>query len=400
MNDRVEIRPRGPARGSIRPPGSKSITNRALVCAALADGESLLAGALDCDDTRAMAESLRLLGATIEHDPAAATMRVVGCGGDLAGGRVELFAGGSGTTARFLTALAAIGRGTYRIDGSPQMRGRPMGDLLDALDQLGADAAAENGDRRLPLVVRGRGLRGGRAALQSGESSQFLSGLLMASPYAGGDVALTVAGALVSRPYVDMTRAVMASFGVEVEERPKQRFAIAAPRRYRARRYEIEPDATAAGYFFAAAAVTGGEATVEGLSRGCLQGDLELCECLWRMGCEVIYGSDRVTVRGRPLHGIDVDMNSISDAAPTLAVAALFAAGPTTIRGIAHVRHKESDRIGALAVELRKLGAAVIERADGLTISPGPLRAAEVDPHGDHRQAMSLAVAGLSAPGV
>lgn len=360
----------------------------------------MLTGALDCDDTRAMIESLRLLGASVDHDSATATIRVVGCGGKLPTGTVELHAGDSGTTARFVTAIAATGCGTYRIDGSPQMRRRPMGDLLNALEQLGGQAASESDGGRLPVVVRGRGLRGGRAALRGDTSSQFLSGLLMAAPYADADVELDILGELVSRPYVDMTRAVMASFGVEVEDRGPQCFAITVPSRYRAARYKIEPDATATGYFLAAAAITQGEVTVEGLSRGSLQGDVELCECLRRMGCEVMFDPNRVTVRGRELHGIDVDMNSMSDAAPTLAVAALFAVGQTTIRGIAHARHKESDRIGTLAAELRKFGATVDERADGLTITPGPLHAAEIDPHTDHRLAMSLSLAGLSVPGV
>lgn len=400
MVDRVEIRPNGPLRASIRPPGSKSITNRALLCAALAEGESVLTGALDCDDTRAMIDGLRRLGIAVEHDRAAATVRVTGRSGDLPSGEVELYAADSGTTARFLTAIAALGHGTYRIDGSPRMRGRPIGDLLEALGQLGAEVVSQSGNGCLPVLVHGRGLRGGRATLAGDVSSQFLSGLLMSAPYADADVELAVVGTLVSRPFVDMTLAVMASFGVVADEPEPGHFTVSAGQRYRARRYEIEPDATAAGYFLAAAAITQGEVTVEGLSRDSLQGDMAFCECLRRMGCEVRYDLDRVTVSGRQLQGIEIDMGAISDAVPTLAVAALLATGETTIRGVAHIRRKESDRIGDLAAELRKFGAKVAEHDDGLTITPGPLHGAEVDPHDDHRLAMSLALVGLSVPGV
>ena len=197
-----------------------------------------------------------------------------------------------------------------------------------------------------------------------------------------------------------MTLGVMASFGIELETPEPGRFFAAAPRRYRARRYAIEPDATAASYFFAAAAITGGEVTVEGLSRSSLQGDVAFCDCLQRMGCRVRYGENEITVVGRPLGGLDVDMNAISDTAQTLAAVALVADGPTTIRGVAHIRHKETDRIHALAIEMGKLGAEVQERSDGLTITPRPLRAAEIDPHDDHRMAMSLALVGLASPGV
>ena len=400
MNDRVEIPPSDPVRGSIRPPGSKSVTNRALLCAALAEGESILTGALDCDDTRAMADCLRRLGAVVEIASSRTDVRIMGRGGKLPDGEVELYADGSGTTARFVAAVAAIGQGTYRIDGSPQLRRRPIGGLLDSLEQLGAEVSATSDERLLPIVIRGRGLRGGRAILRGDASSQFLSGLLVAAPCAAREVELVVPGRLVSRPYVDMTLSVMASFGVAVEEREPQRFAISAPQHYRPARCAIEPDATAAGYFLTAAAITSGEVTVEGLARDGLQGDVALCECLRQLGCDITYGPGRVTVAGKPLRGIDVDMSEMSDAAPTLAVAALFAAGPTTIRGIAHVRRKESDRIGALAEELRKLNAEVVEHDDGLTIVPGPLHAAQLDPHDDHRLAMSLSLTGLVVPGV
>jgi 3-phosphoshikimate 1-carboxyvinyltransferase len=400
VTESIEIHPSGPVRGTIRPPGSKSITNRALVCAALAEGESLLTGALDSEDTRVMLESLGRLGVAVEHNPVAATVRVAGCGGRLPAGPVDLYVANSGTTARFLTAMLSLGQGVYRLDGTPRMQERPIADLLDALRQLGVEVVSESPGGCPPVVVRGRGLRGGRATIAGNISSQFLSGLLLVAPYADTDVELTVEGTLVSRPYIDMTLAVMASFGVQVQNADPCRFIIPAAQHYRGQHYAIEPDASAASYFFAAAAITQGEATVEGLSRDSLQGDVAFADCLARMGCDVRCSADSITVVGHPLSGIDVDMNAISDTAQTLAAVALFAEGSTTIRGIAHIRHKETDRIHALAVELRKLGAAVEERPDGLTVTPGVLRGAEIDTYDDHRMAMSLALPGLVVPGV
>ncbi len=393
------MRPGGPVYGVVRPPGSKSITNRALVCAALADGESLLTGALDSDDTRVMIEALGRLGLDVTHDPAASTLRVAGCGGRLPASSADLAVENSGTTMRFLTALVTLGHGTYRIDGSPRMRERPIEDLLAALRQLGADAQSEQGNGCPPVLIRAAGLPGGQAQIAGAISSQFLSGLLMAAPYAQNPVELRVIGHLVSQPYVRMTLAVMRAFGVAVDEHRHERFAV--PRgAYLARRYAIEPDASAASYFFAAAAITQGEVTVEGLARDSLQGDVAFCECLARMGCEVRYGRDSITVTGRPLRGIEVDMDPISDTVQTLGAVALFASGPTTVVGVAHIRHKETDRIAALATELRKLGAEVEERPDGLRIAPKPLCGATIDTYGDHRMAMSLALVGLKVPGV
>jgi len=400
VNDAIEIQPTGPLRGSIRPPGSKSITNRALVCAALAEGESLLSGALDSEDTRVMIDALGQLGLAIDHDLPSGTIRVHGCGGRFPASEADLYVANSGTTVRFLTALVALGHGTFRLDGTPRMRQRPIKDLLDALRQLGADASSESQGGCPPVVVRAGGLPGGRATVAGNISSQFLSGLLMAAPCAAGQVELALAGPLVSKPYVEMTLAVMSAFGVQVEVENLQRFVVPAGQSYRACRYEIEPDASAAGYFFAAAAVTGGQITVEGLTRNSIQGDVAFCDCLARMGCRVRYGPKSITVVGGPLRGIAVDMNAISDTVQTLAAVALFAEGPTTITGVAHIRHKETDRISALATELGKLGAEVDDRPDGLRIVPRRLRSARIETYDDHRMAMSLAVVGLAAPGV
>ncbi len=400
MAGSIEIRPTGPLRASIRPPGSKSITNRALVCAALADGESVLSGALDSEDTQVMVAALRQLGIHVEHDPAAAIIRVTGCGGRIPTAQANLFAANSGTTIRFLTAMLTLGHGEYHLDGTARMRERPIGDLLETLRQLGANVATETGSGCPPVTIHANGLSGGQATVGGDISSQFLSGLLLAAPYARSNVDLTVRGVLVSQPYIEMTREVMESFGVRVETIHSGRFTIAAPTHYQARAYAIEPDASAASYFFAAAAITQGEVTVEGLSRDSLQGDVIFCDCLKRMGCSIRYGDNNITVAGGPLSGINVDMNGISDTVQTLAAAALFAQGTTTIRGVAHIRHKETDRIHALAVELRKFGAEVEEREDGLVITPQPLHGAEINTYDDHRMAMSMALVGLVVPGV
>ncbi|MHB1038216.1 MAG: 3-phosphoshikimate 1-carboxyvinyltransferase [Pirellulales bacterium] len=400
MPDSIEITPTGPIRGTIRPPGSKSITNRALVCAAMAEGETVLQGALDSEDTRVMIDALRQLAIPVAVDLAARCVRIVGCGGRLpaAGGNIDV--ANSGTTMRFLAAMVAAGQGVFRLDGIDRMRHRPIEDLLDALGQLGVDAQSEFGTGCPPVVIRAEGLRGGHAVIRGEVSSQFLSGLLMAAPYAAGPVELMVEGALVSQPYIKMTLAVMASFGVPVESRDLHAFHVPNDRRYRGRVYAVEPDASAASYFFGAAAVTGGRITVEGLSRQSLQGDVAFCDCLERMGCDVRYEADRITVTGKPLAGIEVDMNAISDTVQTLAAVALAAKGPTTITGVAHIRHKETDRIGNLATELRKLGAAVEELPDGLRIVPGRLHRARIETYNDHRMAMSLALVGLVTPGV
>jgi len=403
-----------PIRGRIRPPGSKSITNRALICAALADGNSTLLGALDSEDTRVMIDSLGRLGIAIKSHDRGRTLDVHGCGGAIPTESADLFVGNSGTTIRFLTALCALGRGRYRLDGVERMRERPIGDLLDALHQLGANCRGEDRAGFPPVIVEANGLRGGGSKIRGDISSQFLSGLLMATPYAEADVEIVVDGPLVSRPYIAMTLRIMEAFGVRiVYATDLADFGVPAPQKYQGRSYIIEPDASAASYFWAAAAITGGEVTVEELTRDSLQGDVTFTECLARMGCRVHYSADGITVRGRAERGIDVDMNAISDTVQTLAAVALFANSPTTIRGVAHIRHKETDRIGDLARELRKFGATVEELPDGLRITPLPpgeggsrsepregLRAIEIETYDDHRMAMSLALAGLVRPGV
>ncbi|MCA9048513.1 MAG: 3-phosphoshikimate 1-carboxyvinyltransferase [Planctomycetaceae bacterium] len=412
MSHFIEISPaKRPVCGTIRPPGSKSITNRALVLAALADGTSTLNGVLDSTDTRVMLESLRRLSVKCDHDPVSRACMVDGCSGMLpensesveSDGCVELWLENSGTSIRFLTAACTLGQRRYRLDGVARMRQRPILDLVDALRQLGANVSCEQPPGDCPPVIvdgtAGR-LLGGRVSIRGDISSQFLSGLLMAAPCAEGPVLIEVEGDLVSKPYVLMTLQMMAAFGVDVEY-PKDLSSFAVPQqRYTARRYNIEPDASAASYFFGAAAVTGGTVTVEGLSQSALQGDIYFVTALQQMGCEVEWREDSVTVRGRTLHGVDIDMNAISDTAQTLAAVAVFADSPTTIRRVEHMRHKETDRIAAVVTELRRAGIRADEFADGLTVYPGTPLPAEIHTYDDHRMAMSIALLGLKSPGI
>ena len=412
MSVRPIIPAAGPVTGSVRPPGSRSLTNRALMAAALAEGTSDLEPVGLSDDTRICAEALRTLGISIQVDEAHRRMRVVGCAGSVprppkAGrlgrpGPKEIFTGDSGTATRFLTALAAAGRGRYRVDGSPRMRERPIQDLLDGLASLGVRAESEAHSGCPPVVLETEGLRGGEVRVSGSVSSQFLSALLMAAPAASGPVRIVVAGELVSRPYVDMTLAVMADFGVRVRREGYARFEVPAPAAYRARRYAVEPDASSASYFLASAAVTGGRVTVEGLARDSAQGDARFADLLAAMGCRVEWSDAGVTVAGPPqLRGIRADMNAMPDMVPTLAPLALLARGPTVIENVANLRVKESDRLAALATELGRLGAEIEERPDGLAITPpAKVQAAQVATYHDHRIAMGMAVIGLVVPGL
>ncbi len=391
-----------PSNARVRVPGSKSLTNRALIIAALADGPSTLTGALDSDDTRVMVDSLQRLGISVIHDPVAATIQIEGCRNKLPVRAAELSVANSGTSLRFLTAMVATGMGTYRLDGSPRMRERPVKDLLQALNGLGSDAKSDLGTGCPPVTVKANGLDGGNAFVKGDVSSQFLSGLLMALPYAREATSVEVDGPLVSLPYVLMTMKVMEAFGVTVDNRKNRRFDV-HPNRYKGRTYAVEPDASAAGYFFALAAITGGTVAVEGLGTRSIQGDMKFLDILEYMGCKVEKKADSTTVTGGVLQGVDVDMSAISDAVMTLGVVALFASGYTRIRNVGHIRHKETDRISALASELRKLGASVDEQADGLLIVPpdhGRITPARIATYDDHRMAMSFALAGVKAGGV
>jgi 3-phosphoshikimate 1-carboxyvinyltransferase len=379
-------------------PGSKSLTNRALVCAALADGTSNLTGALFADDTEAMIEGLRRLGAGIMSDRAEARIEVEGTKGVLAAGPIELNARLSGTTARFLLPVLAIGEGPYRLDGLPPLRARPMADGIRLLRDLGARVTADDG--HLPVTIEG-GVSNRRPARIPGRaSSQFLSGVLLAAPAWLGGREVSAEGALVSRPYVDMTIAVMRSFGAEIVEEPPTGWNV-RPTGYHGSDYAIEPDASAASYFFAAAAITGGRVRIDGLGSQSLQGDLAFVRVLERMGARVTIDQDATTVEGTGvLHGVEADLRDFSDTAPTLAVTAIFADSPTRITGIGFIRGKETDRIGAVVRELARLGIRGEEQPDGLVVNPGSVGPGVVETYDDHRMAMSFALAGLVAPGI
>ena len=403
----IEIAPLNrPVDATVAVPGSKSLTNRALILAALADGESVLTGALASEDTAVMLDSLRRLGFDAQSDASGETMTVRGLGGRIPAKGAELFVGNSGTSIRFLAALCALGQGTFRLDGVERMRQRPQQDLLDALSDWGVAAISENGDGCPPLVIEGAGkLRGGTANVGAEASSQFLTALLMVAPFAEREATLQIRGVL--RPfYVDITRRMMARWGVNATTGNNAEFRVAKGQNYAAQaNYAIEPDASSASYFFAAAALTGGRITVPNLGPDALQGDVRFAtEVLVEMGCDVSSDADGLTVRGPKdgrLRGINRDMSAISDTALTLAVLAPFADSPTTVRNIAHSRLQECDRIAAVCAELRKLGVTVEEHADGWTIFPTEnFTSAVIETYHDHRVAMSFALIGLKVPGV
>jgi 3-phosphoshikimate 1-carboxyvinyltransferase len=384
----------------VRVPGSKSITNRALLLAALADGTSTLEGALFSDDTQYMAEAWRQLGIAVETEEGAAGVRVAGCGGRLPAAAAELYVGNAGTAMRFLAAALCVGHGRFRIDGSARMRERPIQDLLDTLGQLGAQMRCTGRPGCPPVVIEAAGLPGGRARIAADKSSQFVSAVLLVAPYARAGVELEVVGTLVAPPYVDMTIGVMRAFGATVGRDGYRRFDV-RPQRYAGRPYHVEPDASSAHYLLAAAALTGGRVRVPGLSDTSLQGDVRFVDVLERMGAAVVRGADFLEVRGDgQLDGVDVDLNALSDTAPTLAALAPFARRPVTIRNIAHVRLQESDRLHAVTTELQRLGVHVRELADGLVIEPSAVRPAVVETYDDHRIAMSFALIGLRVPGI
>ena len=397
-------------RASVRVPGSKSITNRALLTAALADGPTTLQHALFSDDSRHFLGALSALGFKATADAATSEIRVDGQGGRIPATHAELFIGNAGTAARFLTAMLTLGHGTYVLDGEPRMRERPIGDLVLALRELGAVVSPLAADRSTdprawcpPLRIDAHGLPGVATRVAGDISSQYLSGLLLAAPYAQGPVSIEVVGTLNSQPYVDLTLALMADFGVRVERDGYRRFVV-SPARYRAQpTYVIESDASAASYFFALPVVAGGSVRVVDLSRSSRQGDVGFIDVLAQMGCRVIDGADWIEVvapSGVALRGVDVDLRHIPDTAQTLAAVAPFASTPTTIRGIASARVKETDRVAAMAAELERLGVRVEERDDGLTIWPAEaLQPALVQTYNDHRMAMAFALTTLRVPG-
>ena len=397
--DCVEIPVVGPVSGSVVVPGSKSITNRALVAAALAEGETLLLRPLDSVDTRVMLDCLRQTGTVWRRDDE--NLRIRGLNAKPLPCDSRLYVENSGTTARFLIPFLALGQGSYLIDGNERMRTRPIAPLLRAMNSAGFETTEVNGTGALPVRIQAGGFPGGDVEIDGETSSQFISALMLSAPYATEPLTIRIVGEAVSRDYLEMTRRVMADFGAETEWLDGKSLRVSNRRRYRARSYPIEADMSSASYFFAVAAITGGKVRVGPVSRDSIQGDLKLVRILESMGCSVVFDEDSVTLEGAPLKATEADMNTISDVAPTLAAVALFAQGKTVVRNVANMRLKECDRIAAVVKEFRKLGARVEEFEDGFAVTGGvPLRGAALETYDDHRMAMSFSLAGLKVPGV
>lgn len=395
-------RPGTPVDADVHLPGSKSLTHRALIAAALAEGESAISGALSCEDTRLTARALERMGIGVSWY--GEEIRILGKGGRIRPPTdgLPLDVGNSGTSLRLLLSVAALGRGAFTFTGSPRMHERPVGELAEPLRAMGAAVHCHGRPGYAPLTLHGGGIRGGSVHVRPKTSSQHLSSLLLAAPYARRNTDIRVSGRCVSRPYVDMTLRVMEAFGVRVERSGSGGFRVPAGAPYQAGRYTVEGDASTASYFWAAAAVTRGRVVTRNcFPRRSAQGDMRFLDILERMGCRVLRHPDRVEVIGGALRGVSVDMGDLPDMVPTLAAVALFARGRTVIRNVEHLRLKECDRLEAMTAELGRLGGRLKARDHGLLIEgAGRLQGARLDPRNDHRIAMSLAVVGLRVPGV
>jgi 3-phosphoshikimate 1-carboxyvinyltransferase len=397
-----EIQPKNSIDARVRAPGSKSLIHRALVASGLAVGTISLSGFLKCEDTLYTADALQGLGVGMvakEED-----LTVDGRGGEfpIESGIRQIYMGNSGTSYRLLLSVLSLSRGQYILTGTSRMLERPISGLVQALKELGADVSCIGGEGVPPVLVKGKGIRGGKIEISGDRSSQYVSSLLLAGPYMEDGVDIKVKGSLVSKPYVDLTVDVMERFGVSVFRDGYDAFKVCPDQRYRPCHLKVEGDVSSASYFWAAAAVTGGKVTTENIyPLSTKQGDINLLRILERMGCTVYRGADHVAVEGGPLFGIDVDMSEMPDMVPTVAAIALFADGKTRIRNVAHLRYKESNRLQSIAVELDKIGGRIEELSDGLEIHGGSFfSGAVLDPHNDHRIAMGLAVVGLRVPGI
>lgn len=395
---------------SVTPPGSKSLTNRALVLAALASGPCTISNILFADDTLVMLDCLRKLGFAVGVDEATRTATIAGQLGKLPAATADLFCGNSGTTIRFVTALCALGHGVFTLDGVPRMRQRPIRELAELLHNLGVRIEYPGDAGFPPVRILADGLPGGWVRFGRSQSSQFLSALCQVAPYARNEVRVHLEPNQTSWPYVAMTLRLMDEFGVTPhlvrhEDTGEPTQLIVPQGVYHPTTYRVEPDASGASYFLAAAAIhPGSKITIDGLGKSSLQGDVGFADVLHQMGADLVFGKDFITIRGTDrLHGIDVDLSKMPDTAQTLAVAALFAEGTTHMRGLHTLRVKETDRVAATATELRKLGADVEIAGDDLIITPpedGRLKPAAIDTYDDHRMAMSFALAGTKSSGV
>lgn len=390
----------GRVSANVQIPGSKSLTNRALCLSALSNGVSTLRNTLFSDDTKYFSSALQKLGIEITHDKATATISINGCGGVIPKPEADIFVGNAGTAARFLTAVLSLGNGCYNVDGTDRMRQRPMVELLSALSFQGAQIRSSKKPIRMPFNICGNGLSGGELKISGIRSSQPISALLMVAPFARKATKIQVEGKLVSQPFVKMTVKLMDQFGASVTTTDSH-YEIPPAQSYKALDLTIEPDATNASYFFAAAAITAGRIRVRGLRRDSLQGDLGFLDVLERMGCNVQWETNAVVVQGpEKLVGISTDLAAISDTAPTLAAIAPFACSPVEIRGLAHTRLQETDRVHALTTELRRMGVLVDESHGSMRITPTTPHAATIRTYDDHRIAMAFAVTGLRVPGL
>ena len=394
----IEIKPGNVKDTTVCVPGSKSYTHRMLIAAALSDGACEVRNPLNSEDTLITRRCLAEMGVAIEEAPD--HLRIQGTSGRLRSPEKPVDLGNSGTSMRLLAAVAALGQGVCVLTGSPRMQKRPIQDLLDGLNQLGVGGRSVNADGCPPIEITGGSLKGGSANIDCRISSQFLSALLLIAPFAMETVTISVTGGLVSRPYVDMTVAVMEHFGIAVDRHGYERFFVKGGQAYQAGNNAVEPDCSQAGYFWAAAAIAGAGVKVTGTSKTSLQGDVRFTECLAAMGCRVVEDSDGIKVIGGPLTGVTVDMADMPDMVPTLAVVAAFARGTTVIENVAHLRAKESDRLGAVVAELTKMGIEADCIGSGLRIVGGNPLSAAIDTYNDHRIAMSFALAGLKVPGI
>jgi 3-phosphoshikimate 1-carboxyvinyltransferase len=384
--------------GEINLPGSKSLSNRALLLAALAEGTTTITNLLESDDTRHMLNALKQLGIEYTLSENKTECTIVGNAGAISCNESqELFLGNAGTAMRPLCAALCLGQGTYTLTGEPRMKERPIGHLVDALRQAGADISYLENDEYPPLTIEANGLEGGEVSIDGAISSQFLTALLMASPMAKSDMKITIIGELVSKPYIDITLDIMKDFGVEVVNDEYKTFTIKSGQTYKAvERFMVEGDASSASYFLAAAAIKGGTVKVTGIGRNSIQGDVEFVDVLEQMGARVEWGETYVSVTRDTLRAIDMDFNHIPDAAMTIATTALFVDGTTTLRNIYNWRVKETDRLYAMATELRKVGATVEEGEDYLKITPPKvLKHAAIDTYDDHRMAMCFSLLAL-----
>jgi 3-phosphoshikimate 1-carboxyvinyltransferase len=394
----IEIKPGIVKEATVSVPGSKSYTHRMLIAAALSDGWCSIDNPLISEDTLITRRCLAHMGVAISEE--SNCFKVQGRSGRLKGSGIPIDLGNSGTSMRLLAAVAALGKGSVTLTGTRRMRERPIQNLLDGLHQMGVTARSLNGDGCPPIEIVGGHLRGGKIALDCRISSQFLSALLLIAPFAAQKVDIHVTDGLVSKPYVDMTLEVMERFGVAAERKGYEKFVVDGGQMYRSGTYTVEADCSQAGYFWAAAAITGTDIKVTGTRLNSLQGDVRLTACLKDMGCQIVQENDGIRVVGGQLKGITVDMADMPDMVPTLAVVAAFGRGTTVIKNVAHLRAKESDRLNAVATELSKMGVGVDCRADQLQVTGGKPKGAIIDTYADHRIAMSFALAGLEVPGI